>query len=169
VQTSEGTWRYVGGGRGDRQQRWYPTTRESADHSLPYAIANLFLDGTVDASMYDPARMAGRAWAPLIERIEVEPDDGLTRGPLATLNPARVTVELTDGSVVTELSTYPWGEGGTTVVDATDVREKYDEMVGPVLPAPEAERLHEALSHLRELTDLEDVARHLRSFRRPSA
>jgi len=169
VETSEGTWRYVGGGRGDRAQRWYPTTRESADHSLPYAIANLFLDGTVDASMYDPARLAGRAWAPLIERIEVAPDEELTRGPLAALNPARVTVELVDGTVVSELSTYPWDEGGTTVVDAADVREKYDEMVGPVLPARQADQLHDALSDLRTLTDLDDVTRHLRSLRAPTA
>jgi 2-methylcitrate dehydratase len=169
VQTSEGTWRYVGGGRGDREQRWYPTTRESADHSLPYFVANLFLDGTIDASMYDPARMAGRAWAPLIERIEVAPDEELTSGPLAALNPARVTVELADGSTITELSTYPWGEGGTTVVDAADVREKFDAMVGPVLSEQQSEQLHEALSHLRELADLDDVTRHLRAVRAPVA
>jgi 2-methylcitrate dehydratase len=169
VETSNGTWRYVGGGRGDREQRWNPTARESADHSLPYAIANLFLDGTIDASMYDSERLAGRAWAPMIERIEVVPDDELTSGPLATLNPARVTVELADGTTLTELSTYPWGEGGTTMVDAADAREKYDEMVGPVLPAADAERLHDTLSDLRAVTDLQDVTRHLRSFRRPSA
>jgi 2-methylcitrate dehydratase len=169
VQTSHGTWRYVGGGRGDRQQRWSPTTRESADHSLPYAIANLFLDGTIDAAMYDPARLAGRAWAPLIERIEVAPDDELTNGPLAALNPARVSVELTDGTVVSELSTFPWGPGGGSTLDATDVREKYEQMVGAVLPPRDAERLHDALAGIRAVTDLDDVTRHLRSFRAPTA
>jgi 2-methylcitrate dehydratase len=164
VETSHGTWSYVGGGRGDREERWAPSTREAADHSLPYMVANVFLDGRIDLSTYAAERLAERRWAPLIERIEVRPDPELTDGPQRGLNPARVTVELVDGRVLSELSTFPYDESGRSVVSDADVKEKFDVMTAEVLTPGEAAALHEALSDLEALDDLGAVGRLLRSF-----
>jgi 2-methylcitrate dehydratase len=164
VETSHGTWCYVGGGRGDREERWAPSTREAADHSLPYMVANVFLDGRIDLSTYAPDRLAERRWASLIERIEVRPDPELTDGPQRGMNPARVTVELVDGRVLSELSTFPYDARGRSVVSDDDVKEKFDVMTADVLSPGDAAALHDALTDLESLDDLGVVGRLLRSF-----
>jgi 2-methylcitrate dehydratase len=162
VDTTPGTWMYTGGGRGDAAIRWDPPDREAADHSLPYIVANVLLDGRADEGIYAPARLADRRWAPLIERIEVRPDDGLA----VAANAVRMTVELADGRVLTETSTFPYDADGRSVVGDDDVRRKYDHLTSAVLDPVDAAALHDAVTGLAAIDDLDQVTRHLRAFRR---
>jgi 2-methylcitrate dehydratase len=40
-------WQEIGGGQGDRREKWNPATRETADHSLPYLVARALADGEI--------------------------------------------------------------------------------------------------------------------------
>lgn len=64
---------------GSEQERWDPKTRESADHSLPYAFARAFEYGTVDGSAFLPGAFRNPGTLALMRRITVEPD--WARGP----------------------------------------------------------------------------------------
>ena len=39
---------------GSEPEKWHPTTRETADHSLPYTVARVLVDGELTTSSYDP-------------------------------------------------------------------------------------------------------------------
>ena len=164
VGTTRDTWWYVGGGAGDEAQKWNPTTRETADHSLPYIVANVLLAGDIDFDSYSSDALGARAWDPLIRRIEVAADDELTGGPDAALNPVRITVELSDGDVVSESSTFPYDRSGRPLVSGADVKEKFFELAGRVLPDHETEELYELLDHLEAVGDLRRLGTLLRGF-----
>lgn len=164
VGTTRDTWWYVGGGAGDEAQKWNPTTCETADHSIPYIVANVLLAGDIDFDSYSPDALAARAWDPLIHRIEVGADDDLTTGPDAVLNPVRITVELSDGEVVSESSTFPYDGSGRPVVSGADVKEKFFELTSRVLPDCDAEELYELLDNLDAISDLRRLGTLLRGF-----
>lgn len=164
VDTTEGTWWYIGGGRGDRDDRWNPTTRESADHSLPYVVANVLLDGALGRATSSPERIASRVWQPLIRRVEVRADPELSAADRVAHNPTRVTVQHVDGRVVSTLSTFPYDDAGRSMVSAADVAAKFAELAEDVLRADDAEELLGVLTRLDTITDLDDVTSVFRRF-----
>ena len=80
--------------------KWRPTTRETADHSLPYTVARAFLDGTITRASYDPARLADPDVLRLIDRITVHEDPVLAANMPSLAN--RVTLLLKNGQVLSE-------------------------------------------------------------------
>lgn len=64
---------------GSEQERWDPTTRGSADHSMPYAFARAFRYGTVDGHAFEPGGFRDPETLALMTRVAVEPD--WNRGP----------------------------------------------------------------------------------------
>ncbi|MBL7406397.1 MmgE/PrpD family protein, partial [Escherichia coli] len=67
---------YVTAGR-DRE-KWRPTTKDTADHSLPYITARAMLDGAITNDSYAPDRLSDPALLALIDRITVAEDPALT-------------------------------------------------------------------------------------------
>lgn len=77
-------------------EKWRPTTRETADHSLPYNVARALLDGDITLDSYSAERIADQRAIALMDITTVDEDPALTRlfpGHLAN----RVRVTLADG------------------------------------------------------------------------
>ncbi|MDG9927590.1 MULTISPECIES: MmgE/PrpD family protein [unclassified Pseudomonas] len=77
-------------------EKWRPTTRETADHSLPYNVARALLDGDITLDSYSAERIADPRAIALMDITTVDEDPALTRlfpGHLAN----RVRVTLADG------------------------------------------------------------------------
>ena len=61
--------------------KWDPTTRESADHSMPYLLAVALVDGGISInSSFTPERIADPALRPLMNKISVREDPAFTAG-----------------------------------------------------------------------------------------
>src|SRR5207247_5448014 len=57
---------------GSEPEKWRPTSRETADHSLPYLVAVALADGEVTAKQFAPARLADPQLLALVQRVQVE-------------------------------------------------------------------------------------------------
>jgi 2-methylcitrate dehydratase len=64
---------------GTERERWDPRSRESADHSMPYAFARALEYGTVDQAAFRDEAWRDPGTLALMQRIVVEPD--WARGP----------------------------------------------------------------------------------------
>ena len=51
------------------EPKYDPTTRETADHSLPYMLARALVDGAITLESYTPERIADPALRPLMRKI----------------------------------------------------------------------------------------------------
>jgi 2-methylcitrate dehydratase len=61
--------------------KWDPTTRESADHSMPYLLAVALVDGEISINgSFTPERIADPALRPLMNKISVREDPEFTAG-----------------------------------------------------------------------------------------
>ena len=107
-------------GRGDHQ--WNPTTRETADHSIPYIVAAALMFGRISSRSFDEARLWDPRLRGLLPKIRVVENKEFTAAyeRLPVEHRCRVTVAMADGQRLV-------GEAGG---DADDhAREMSDEKV----------------------------------------
>src|SRR5262249_58761563 len=56
---------------GSGPEKWRPTTRETADHSLPYIVAAVLVDGGFSDAIFAPARLTDPAILALADPVTV--------------------------------------------------------------------------------------------------
>lgn len=80
-----------------REDPWHPTSRETADHSLPYIVAAAVLDGRLHTDSFGLGRVRDEDRARFLrERVTVEVAADLCQGAAGGF-PTRVEIETYDG------------------------------------------------------------------------
>jgi 2-methylcitrate dehydratase len=90
------------------REKWAPSTKETADHSLPYMVGMALLRGDVNNSTYSAKNIADPKTLAFLKKIKVREDKELTAMyPKHIAN--RITLRLKDGRTVTEQVNDPKG------------------------------------------------------------
>jgi 2-methylcitrate dehydratase len=141
---------YVTAGR-DRE-KWRPTTKDTADHSLPYIAARAMLDGAITNDSYSSDKLREPALLALIDGITVAEDPALTAmQPRAV--PNRLTATLTDGrEIVRQVDDVPGFVARPMTRD--DVERKFRMNAGERLDAHKVHRVLDAFWTIDERPDL---------------
>ncbi|WP_330633460.1 MmgE/PrpD family protein [Halocatena halophila] len=95
LETFAGAKLIIGGGEGDRHS---VETKAQADHSLPYMLAVALLDRELGNDQYDPRRIIRDDVQKLLGKITVEENTSFTDRFDAGEMPARLMIELEDGT-----------------------------------------------------------------------
>ena len=153
VSTYYVAWDLIGGGQGDHDEKWDPKRRETADHSLPYAIAVALTDGRVTKASFSPDRVADPALRPLMARVTVEEDPEITRN--WRQEPAyEFVVSLRDGRSRRIRVNHPRGHFNRPLSDH-DFDQKFLANAAAALGHDAAREL---LAILRRIDQLEDLS-----------
>ena len=86
-------------GGGEEGAKVEVSTKEEADHSLPYILAVALLDGDVMPAQYAPSRITRGDVQSLLKRVRVSPDPGFSAAFPASM-PCAIAVELESGEVL---------------------------------------------------------------------
>ena len=73
------TYRFAWAEIGNGEEKWHPTTRETADHSLPFIVACVLMDGGYSDAIYVPERFADHRTLDLMRRISVAQDSEIEK------------------------------------------------------------------------------------------
>jgi len=140
---------------GSEPEKWRPTTRETADHSLPYLVAAALADGEITDRQFTPQRLADANLLGLVQRVEVRRHEGLTAAyPGAVGN--IVTVKLRTGRTLTERVDYPRGHARNPLTDS-EVEAKFHSLADPVLGAERATALCRWAWRLDQARDVSEL------------
>jgi 2-methylcitrate dehydratase len=143
---------------GSGAEKWRPTTRETADHSLPYIVAAALVDGGFSDAIFVPARLADPRILALADRITIAEDAAFTRAFPEKFR-SRVEITLHDGTVRTSEVDYPHGHHDDPLTDA-EVREKFSALAGrklaPARLAPALDLIWD-FEHCARIDDLFDA------------
>jgi len=101
---------------GSEPEKWHPTTRESADHSLPFIIAAVLIDGRFSDAIFSEARLADPAVHALADRIAVKEDPGFTARFPGEI-PCRIEIRTRAGALKTGSVNHPRGHVGNPMSD----------------------------------------------------
>src|SRR5262249_56811452 len=70
---------------GSGAEKWRPTTRETADHSMPYVVGAVLIDGAYTDAIFEPARFNDPRTLELMKKITITEDAELNRRYPASL------------------------------------------------------------------------------------
>jgi 2-methylcitrate dehydratase len=136
-------------------EKWRPTTRETADHSLPYCTAVALADGDVTSAQFDPKRFTDPALLELVAKVKVHRDPTLTtRYPNGI--PNRLTVTLANGRTLTKEVEFPRGHAHNPMTDS-EVENKFRLLVEPRYGKEKADRILAACLELEKLKRVNDL------------
>jgi len=138
-------------------EKWHPTNRETADHSMPYTAAVALTYGTVSADHFADAYLHNQDLLDLTSRINVQvSEEANRRAPEAMLCKVEVTTQ-TGQRYASEVA-YHKGHYKNPLTDV-ELEEKFHSLAGKVLPPFQADALLYSLWHLEEVTDMGEVLR----------
>jgi 2-methylcitrate dehydratase len=128
---------------GSGAEKWRPTSRETADHSLPYIVAAVLVNGGFSDAIFDPARFADPAILRLADKIKINEDPELT-GQLPHSFPCRMAMRFRSGQVKSAAMRVPRGHHDNPMSD-DEISTKFRQLASRKLPPARVER---ALDHL---------------------
>jgi 2-methylcitrate dehydratase len=141
---------------GSEPEKWHPTTRETADHSLPYIVAASLADGEITERQFASERLADRKLIDFVQRVEVHRNAELSAAyPGAVGN--IIIIRLRDGRTATERVDYPRGHARNPLTDA-EVEAKFHSLADPVLGADRAAALCGWLWRIDQADNLNELS-----------
>ncbi|QKR99838.1 MmgE/PrpD family protein [Sphingomonas sp. CL5.1] len=146
---------YTTAGKG--ADKFAPTTRETADHSLPYVVARALIDGEITGRSYAPDKLADPEARALMAKTTVSEDPALTaKFPRQASN--RVTITLQSGEVLTEQVDDLPGSSQRPFSRA-EVEAKFWRTVGPAISRARGRRLLDQIWALEKLPSVDALLR----------
>lgn len=138
---------------GKDPEKWRPASRETADHSLPYAVARAFLDGQISTTSFAPEKLGEPSVLGLMQKISVQPSDDLT-ALFPALIPNRVSVLLRNGQTLSKQVNAARGALDTPMNDE-DFEDKFRGLLWPLLSSERIGELLDCLWNIEVYDDLE--------------
>jgi len=134
--------------------KYRPTTKETADHSLPYCIACAIADGNVLPASFEGEKLRDpRVWA-LLPKIKVVADPEID-GLFPAVKRAIVRITTTDGTVYEEQVDHAKGSPENPMSDE-EIVAKFRANAAGVLTPERQDRVIEATWALEDFADIGD-------------
>ncbi|MEA2979695.1 MAG: 2-methylcitrate dehydratase [Alphaproteobacteria bacterium] len=124
VSTYHFAWFEIGSG----PEKWRPATRETADHSMPYVVAAVLIDGAYTDAIFAPERFQDPRTLDLMKKIAVKEDNEFNKRYPNSL-PCRMTITLKNREQKTAELSNPIGHHDRPMTDA-QVVEKFLGLAG---------------------------------------
>jgi 2-methylcitrate dehydratase len=157
-------YKIIGGGEeGDKR---VVSTKEQADHSLPYLIAVALLDGEVSPRQFTAERIRQTDVQELLRRVSVHSTSAYSQR-FPNEMPARVAIRLRDGRTLSrEVTEYPGLNAGSATWQ--DVLQKFHQLTRDRLSGGQRDAIADVVQDL-EHRPVSDLTRLLASIDAPIA
>jgi len=145
-------------------EKWHPRTRETADHSFPYAVAVALLDGTVTLQSFGPKRLNDAALQALMQKVRVVEQEEF-KGWYPQAMPTRVSVRTAMGKEYVKQVDFPLGHPRNPMSDR-EVEEKFRTLAARKLDRAQAGKVIDLVWKLDRLKDIGSLMPLLKVTRR---
>jgi 2-methylcitrate dehydratase len=140
---------------GSSPEQWRPTSRETADHSLPYITAAALADGQITANQFAGARFTDAKLLELVAKVKVVRNAELSRKyPIEVGN--IVTIKTRDGRTLTKRVDVPTGNALRPLSDH-QVMTKFHSMADELIGTDRAAALADYVWRLDKLPGIDDL------------
>lgn len=137
---------------GSEPEKWRPTTRETADHSLPYMIAVALMDGKVSVESFSDERIRDPQLPSLMDRIKISENAEFSRRYPASMD-CRIEIRTKQGARIVEEGSHPKGHAKNPMSDA-EVEEKFWDLCRGKVVRSQGQAILDATWGLHEMGDV---------------
>ncbi len=137
---------------GNDPAKWNPTTKETADHSLPYIVGRAFLDGKIDNNTYAAKKLRERDIIDFMKKIKVSEDKSLTAMyPKRVAN--KITLKLVSGKTISETVNDPRGHHYNPMTNK-EIEKKFNELAEGFISNEKKKKILESVNSLENAKGL---------------
>ncbi|HVZ44921.1 MAG TPA: MmgE/PrpD family protein [Ramlibacter sp.] len=145
---------------GSEPEKWRPTTRETADHSLPYMLAVTLMDGEISVASFSDERIRDPRLPGLMDRIRIHENAEFSQRYPRFMD-SRIEAVSRSGKRFVEQGEYPKGHHLNPMTDA-EVEEKFFRLCEGRMDRTAAQALLRATWSLETLSDVGELIGKLR-------
>ena len=124
---------------GGHPSRWAPTTRETADHSLPFTVAVALSTGKLVSSDYDEERLTDSMLKDIMAKVQVANSPEYSQSYPAQ-SPTKITIRTTNGQEISAEQKQPKGHAMNPLTDG-ELETKLLNLLPPGLTGQKARHL----------------------------
>ncbi len=137
---------------GKEKAKWHPETKETADHSLPYIVAVVLMDGKVTLEQFDAAHLKNTQLRELVQKVTVAEKKEYTE-LYGKSFPNKITVSMNDGKVYEKEVLDPKGHPNNPLT-LEELETKFRGAAEPLLKKEQQDRIMDTISNLEQLKDI---------------
>jgi 2-methylcitrate dehydratase len=134
---------------------WAPKTKETADHSMPFAVAAALVDGDVNVDTYTRERFLDKDVLDMIAKLKIEEDPDFTKQSPGKFN-SRFKVETVSGETFTIHQVFTLDELRAEWTDEA-VEAKFRRNLRDLLTPHQIQKSLDLMWHLEEVKDATQV------------
>ena len=140
---------------GSEIEKWKPTSKETADHSLPYCTAIALRDGNVTNKSFEKRNFRDSSLMKFLKKIKVVEDEKYTKDyPESFGN--RLEITLFNGKKIVKEVLHPFGHPKNPMKDE-DVFNKWRDLARRHLQEEQTETQIEKIMKLEQVENLTDL------------
>ncbi len=135
--------------------KYRPTSKETADHSLPYSLAVGLVDGMVTPKQFKQERIDDPALIPIMDMVKVVPNEEF-EGLFPEYQPSRVTITLKSGQSHSARVDVPKGDPRDPMT-ADEIAVKFNALGADVVGRQRCDEIAQAVLSLEKLERVRDL------------
>lgn len=135
--------------------KYRPTSKETADHSLPYSLAVGLVDGMVTPLQFKQSRIEDPALVPVMDKIKVVPNAEF-EALFPKYQPSRVTITLKDGRSFSKRVDVPKGDPRDPMTEE-EIAVKFNALGGEVVGLDKCRRAREVIMHIEKASSMDPL------------
>ena len=135
--------------------KYRPTSKETADHSMPYCLAVAIADGMVTPQQFKDDRIADPKLHPLMDTIKAVGSDEF-ESLFPEKQPARVTVKTKGGKEYTARVDVPKGDYRDPMT-VEEIKVKFDALAKGKFTQDQCDALQQTIMNVETLPDVGDL------------
>jgi len=135
--------------------KYQPTTRETADHSLPFCIASAILDKNLTPASFAEDRLKNDRLLKLIDKISITANPEFDK-LFPEMQPSKVTISTMDGRTATQREDYPKGDPWSPMTQE-ELDTKFKSLASPVVTQELQTQIRREVFELEKLASISDL------------
>jgi 2-methylcitrate dehydratase len=139
--------------------KYHPTSKETADHSMPYCVGAAIMDRMVTPLQFKEKRIADPKLIDLIQKIKVVADDKL-EAEFPKLQPSIVDIRTMSGAAFTERVDYAKGDPRETMTDS-DLMDKFYGLTADFLTEERRKEIHDMVYDMENVRSIAELMKAL--------
>ncbi len=134
--------------------KYRPTSKETADHSLPYSLAVGLMDGKVTPLQFTQERIDDPALIPVMDKIKVVPNDEF-ESLFPKFQPSQVTIIMESGKEFRQRVDVPKGDPRDPMTEE-EIAVKFNALGQKVVGEDACVKLREVIMNMEEVENLDE-------------
>ena len=135
--------------------KYRPTSKETADHSLPYCMAVGLVDGMVTPLQFGEERIRDQSFIPIMDKVKVVANDEF-EALFPKFQPSRVTITTNDGKQYSTRVDVPKGDPRDPMTEE-EVAVKFNALGCEVIGKDQCERLRHCIMNLDKAKKVDEL------------